>query len=200
MAFNKKSLLMVSLLATTSFVVAALATTGALRSPSAGGKTTTALSSAPPASTGTKSSQSTSIPSNSNTPESSATNPSTFDWKILRKYDTKTSTVPDELKKFNQKFIKIPGFIVPLEDNAGQLTEFLLVPNQMSCVHVPPPPPNFIFYVTNKNKAEIKNQWEPVWITGQLSIGKSKVHGDDYFLSINAVRIDSYDPMKETYP
>lgn len=40
------------------------------------------------------------------------------------------------------KKIKLPGFIAPLENNNGKVTEFLLVPYFGACIHVPPPPVN----------------------------------------------------------
>ncbi|MBI2319708.1 MAG: DUF3299 domain-containing protein, partial [Betaproteobacteria bacterium] len=43
--------------------------------------------------------------------------------------------------------IRIPGFIVPLENSRGQITEFLLVPYFGACIHTPPPPSNQIIHV-----------------------------------------------------
>ena len=47
------------------------------------------------------------------------------------------------------KQVKIPGFIVPLDvAKDGTVSEFFLVPYFGACIHVPPPPPNQIVYVT----------------------------------------------------
>jgi hypothetical protein len=46
------------------------------------------------------------------------------------------------------KKIKLPGFIAPLENDNGQVTEFLLVPYFGACIHVPPPPVNQTVMVT----------------------------------------------------
>ena len=52
------------------------------------------------------------------------------------------------VKELDGQYIKLPGYIVPLEsDEGGLLDEFLLVPYFGACIHVPPPPPNQIVYV-----------------------------------------------------
>ncbi len=69
----------------------------------------------------------------------------------------------------NGKYVKLPGFIVPLEsDEAGLLNEFLLVPYVGACIHVPPPPSNQIVYVKLKQPYELKSMNDPVWITGTI--------------------------------
>ncbi len=72
--------------------------------------------------------------------------------------------------------IKIPGFIVPLEsDEGGLLNEFFLVPYFGACIHVPPPPPNQIVYVTVAEAFNLETMWEPYWIEGTMRT-KSHVH------------------------
>jgi len=72
--------------------------------------------------------------------------------------------------------VKIPGFIVPLEsDEGGLLNEFFLVPYFGACIHVPPPPPNQIVYVTLEDPFNLETMWEPYWIEGTLRT-KSHVH------------------------
>ncbi len=53
------------------------------------------------------------------------------------------------VRELDGQRVKIPGFVVPLEsDEGGKMTEFFLVPYFGACIHVPPPPPNQIVYVT----------------------------------------------------
>ncbi|VWX55741.1 conserved exported hypothetical protein [Burkholderiales bacterium 8X] len=63
--------------------------------------------------------------------------------------------------------IKIPGFIVPLEENKGELTEFLLVPYFGACIHTPPPPANQILHVRPRQGAKFRSM-DTVWVTGKL--------------------------------
>ena len=64
-----------------------------------------------------------------------------LDWQTLYSFDYKAGKGPKELMDMDGKFVKIPGYVVPLSDNYTQLDEFLLVPNAQACIHVPPPPP-----------------------------------------------------------
>lgn len=73
------------------------------------------------------------------------------------------------LEELNNQFVKIPGFVVPLEGTAELTTEFLLVPYFGACIHVPPPPSNQIVYVTFKEGAPIDNLYDAVWVVGTLS-------------------------------
>ena len=63
--------------------------------------------------------------------------------------------------------VKIPGFIVPLEENKGEVTEFLLVPYFGACIHTPPPPANQILHVRPKQGAKFRAM-DTVWVTGKL--------------------------------
>ena len=60
------------------------------------------------------------------------------------------------LEELNGQFVKIPGFVVPLEGTAELTTEFLLVPYFGACIHVPPPPSNQIVYVTFKDGVPVQ--------------------------------------------
>jgi len=63
--------------------------------------------------------------------------------------------------------VKIPGFIVPLEENKGEVTEFLLVPYFGACIHTPPPPANQILHVRPKQGAKFRAM-DTVWVSGKL--------------------------------
>jgi hypothetical protein len=72
--------------------------------------------------------------------------------------------------EFNNKNIRIPGFIVPLEYGDDQrITEFFLVPYFGACIHVPPPPPNQIIYVKYPKGLLIDALYDPFWIEGKLA-------------------------------
>jgi hypothetical protein len=63
--------------------------------------------------------------------------------------------------------VKIPGFIVPLEEVKGEVTEFLLVPYFGACIHTPPPPANQILHVVTPKGAKFRAM-DTVWVTGKL--------------------------------
>ena len=65
--------------------------------------------------------------------------------------------------------VRIPGYVVPLEETADGLKEFLLVPYFGACIHTPPPPSNQIIHVRPKSAAKGLRSMDTVWITGMLS-------------------------------
>jgi hypothetical protein len=70
---------------------------------------------------------------------------------------------------------KIAGYIVPIDTNeAGELTEFFLVPYFGACVHVPPPPPNQIVYGKLETPIPIPDMFAPQWVEGTLVIEKNE--------------------------
>jgi hypothetical protein len=93
------------------------------------------------------------------------------DWRMLGGLNYETGEMTDTLKKLDGKVVKIPGFIVPLEDYEEEAVEFLLVPYFGACVHTPPPPPNQLVYVkmTDKKKQKV-GLWDAVWMYGTLKI------------------------------
>lgn len=96
--------------------------------------------------------------------------PATLSWPDLRQLDFKTKQAPESLKQHDRRKVRIPGFVVPLEDNAGEFAEFLLVPDAQACVHVPPPPANQMVHVKMKSGEKLKPVYGPVWVEGILRI------------------------------
>lgn len=94
-------------------------------------------------------------------------------WNQLRDLNLKTGERTDKLESLNRQPIKIPGFVVPLDDNDHGLSEFLLVPSATACIHVPPPPPNQMIYVEMQSEKTPKREWGPIWLKGRLLIQDS---------------------------
>ncbi len=65
--------------------------------------------------------------------------------------------------------VRIPGFVVPLEEGKSGMTEFLLVPYFGACVHSPPPPSNQIIHVLPQSPAKDLRSMDTVWVTGVLT-------------------------------
>jgi uncharacterized protein len=65
--------------------------------------------------------------------------------------------------------VRIPGFVVPLEEGPDGLKEFLLVPYFGACIHSPSPPSNQIIHVLPKSAAKGYRSMDTVWITGTLA-------------------------------
>jgi hypothetical protein len=100
-----------------------------------------------------------------------AGDPVTLDWKAMAALNYKTGEMPETLRKLNGVVVRIPGFMVPLEDTETSVTEFLLVPYFGACIHVPPPPPNQMAHVLMQRNQNVEvNLWDPIWIVGKLTI------------------------------
>ena len=95
-------------------------------------------------------------------------------WDDLAQMNLNGGKPPPGLAAFEGKTVRVPGFIVPLEDNQGSTDEFLLVPDPQSCIHAPPPPPNQIVYVKMRPGKTVLNQWLPVWVSGTFHIDNQK--------------------------
>lgn len=102
------------------------------------------------------------------------------DWRLLDKMDYISQKTTPELDQVNKTRVKIPGFMVPLEDNQRKVTEFLLVPSPQACIHVPAPPPNQMVYV--KMKKGVPAADGPIWVYGQFEITlKQSQYGEASF-------------------
>ena len=78
------------------------------------------------------------------------------------------------VESLNGKFVRMPGFMLPLEFSGTAVTEFLLVPYVGACIHVPPPLPIQIVYVQSE-ELEYKNRalYDPVWVTGTMTTART---------------------------
>lgn len=92
-----------------------------------------------------------------------------IDWRLLRELDLKTGEKSPSLANIDGKPIKLPGFVVPLDDDSQGSPEFLLVPSPQACIHVPPPPANQMVMVRMQGKPP-QRSWGPVWIKGRIFI------------------------------
>jgi hypothetical protein len=102
------------------------------------------------------------------------------DWRLLGEMDYITGKSSPELEALNNKAVKVPGFMVPLEDNQRDVVEFLLVPSPQACIHVPAPPPNQMVYVKMKKGTGAAEG--PVWVYGTLRlVTKKSMYGDASF-------------------
>ena len=66
--------------------------------------------------------------------------------------------------------IRLPGYVVPIEESGGEVREFLLVPYFGACVHTPPPPSNQIAYVVASKPVKGLRSMDAVWVTGTLKV------------------------------
>lgn len=69
---------------------------------------------------------------------------------------------------YDERLIRLPGYVVPLTLDGEGVTEGLLVPYVGACIHVPPPPANQIVFVQFDKPTPQDGLWDPVWATGRF--------------------------------
>lgn len=65
-------------------------------------------------------------------------------------------------------YIKMPGFIIPIDLSDAGVSSFVLVPYVGACLHTPPPPPNQLVFVNAIIPWPSENLWDAVWVTGRM--------------------------------
>jgi hypothetical protein len=82
--------------------------------------------------------------------------------------------------------VRLPGYLVPLEETKDGLKEFLLVPYFGACIHSPPPPANQIVHVLPKVPAKGLRSMDTVWVTGVLTGTRT-----DSYMGMSGYRIEA---------
>ncbi len=84
--------------------------------------------------------------------------------------------------------VRLPGFVVPLEESKGLVSEFLLVPYFGACIHTPPPPANQILHVRPRTPVKFRAM-DAVWVSGPLRTERndSMMGASGYSMTAEAV-------------
>ncbi|MCW5662211.1 MAG: DUF3299 domain-containing protein [Piscinibacter sp.] len=104
--------------------------------------------------------------------------------QMLKKMREVWDNAPVNAKMDGRK-VRLPGYVVPLEENAAGMTEFLLVPYFGACIHTPPPPANQIVHVLPKAGTKLKSM-DVVWVDGTLKAQRS-----DSGMGVSGYRLDA---------
>ena len=89
--------------------------------------------------------------------------------------------------------VRMPGYMLPLQTSGSGVTEFILVPYAGACIHVPPPPPNQLVFVTSKRPWNAQAMFEPVWVTGTIKVDPISTNLADIGYSMRADLIELYE-------
>ena len=95
--------------------------------------------------------------------------------ELFNAYQEAVRSAPVVRELDGQK-VRLPGFVVPLDFEGTETSEFLLVPYFGACIHVPPPPSNQIVYVTTVAGYPLQELFDPVWVTGEI---RTEAHLND---------------------
>ncbi|WP_232622784.1 DUF3299 domain-containing protein [Pseudorhodobacter sp. MZDSW-24AT] len=88
--------------------------------------------------------------------------------------------------------VTIAGFMIPLDLLAGGVTDFVLVPFVGACIHVPPPPPNQLIFVTAQRPWPRSNLWEALLVTGRLRANLHTTQIAQTGYELDAVQIEPF--------
>ncbi len=119
------------------------------------------------------------------TPADTEAQPRRIYYKDLRKYPLNARTVPAEVQALNGRTVSIVGFMVPF-DSVDKVERFVLIQAPLlGCFHIPPPQPNESIVVNSRN-IDTNLTYEPVLITGVLTIEPTYVDG--YLVALYSIR------------
>ncbi len=126
-----------------------------------------------------------------------------FDTENLSDDDPRAEALMEKIKQFwketpvvhgyDNKKVKLPGFVVPLEMDAKTMQELLLVPYYGACIHTPPPPANQTVYVVTDEKQAYRGElFDTVWVTGTIKVEKLSSEMGDAGYRIEATKVEPY--------
>jgi len=96
-------------------------------------------------------------------------------------------------KEFDGAAVRLPGYVVPLDQSSGGIKEFLLVPYFGACIHTPPPPANQIVHVVLKTPRNLRTM-DAVWLSGTM---KTKRQDSPWGMSAYSMDGMIVEPYKE---
>ncbi len=111
---------------------------------------------------------------------------------LMQKYAEAMSSAP-VVTELDGERVRLPGFIVPLDFEGTEVSEFLLVPYFGACIHVPPPPSNQIVFVKAERAYSLKQIFDPVWVTGTLSTQAFLNDVGDAGYTMQATEVEPYE-------
>jgi uncharacterized protein len=112
-------------------------------------------------------------------------------WMSERRIQPGASGVPAVVTDLDGRRVRIGGYVVPLDFEATNVKEFLLVPFVGACIHVPPPPPNQIIYVKTAKGFDVAGSFDPVYVTGTLKVASQYTGLAETGYTIDADKVET---------
>lgn len=88
--------------------------------------------------------------------------------------------------------VTLAGYVIPLELSSKGVTEFVLVPFVGACIHVPPPPPNQLVFVTSEAPWPQGNLWDAVLVTGTIRANNKLTDVAQVGYGMTASRVEDF--------
>lgn len=129
-------------------------------------------------------------------PEHGLSAPSVPEGRWMSAPTKSSANPPAVVASLDGKRVQIGGYVVPLDFDATRVKEFLLVPFVGACIHVPPPPPNQIVYVKAETGVDVHGTFDPVWVTGTLTVTPAFTGLAEAGYSLDAEKVEPR-PLKD---
>lgn len=104
----------------------------------------------------------------------SVENYKSMEWRVLRGLNVKTGEITPQVKAYEGGSVKIPGYMVPFDDDDDKVSQFVLVPVAGMCIHTPPPPPNQMILVEMSGEAKLVDWNRQIMVYGHLEIEQTQ--------------------------
>ena len=95
-------------------------------------------------------------------------------------------------KSMNGRKVRMPGFVLPLDQSGEAVKRLLLVPYFGACIHTPPPPANQIVQVDLATPKKDLRTMDAVWVSGTLEVFTSDSPWGAVGYRMKAVSIEPY--------
>jgi hypothetical protein len=118
-------------------------------------------------------------------------------WQTLGALKLSGDKPSDNVAVVLDKPIVISGFVLVNEASPEGATDFLLTPSSGGCIHVPPPPPNYLIHVVMENGKPAEIPGGPVTVFGKLSIVARASSREYYSYELSARKVESFFDSKE---
>ena len=96
-------------------------------------------------------------------------------------------------KELHGAYIKMPGYVLPIDMSTAGVTSFIMVPYVGACIHTPPPPANQLVFVDSKRPWLSDKLWDPVWVTGRMRHELQSTTVADIGYALDADLIEGYE-------
>ena len=119
--------------------------------------------------------------------------PSVEIWRTLSKLGPEMKKPPEDVAQLVGKTVKVAGFVIANEyDGADEHNEFLITPVSGGCVHVPPPPPNYIMHVKMAAGKKAKMYMGPIEVEGILTLPKKSKDRDAFSFEMEGQTVNEF--------
>lgn len=90
--------------------------------------------------------------------------------------------------------VRLGGYVLPFDfTGSRQISRFLLVPYVGACIHVPPPPPNQLVFVTTSEPVEVDGLWDPVFAEGIMRTTRHDNELGDTAYTLELISLSPYE-------